>query len=77
VFETVQATGQPKKPELIEAFNASVRDFNRAVFAEDKDICEAVQMGIAESSARGALGDAERRVWDFQANYMRFMETSA
>jgi len=51
--------------------NKSVIDFNRAVFNEDKEICEQVQRGTAETALTGILSDEELRVGDFQTHYMR------
>lgn len=55
----------------VEAMNKSVVDFNRAVFSEDKEICEQVQRGTAETALTGILSDEELRVGDFQSHYMR------
>ena len=54
--------------------NDSVVRFNRAVFAEDKSICEAVQRGIGNAFGAGQLSDEELRVAHFQRCYSKMME---
>ena len=54
--------------------NDSVVKFNRAVFLEDKAICEAVQRGIRNGVGTGQLSDEELRVADFQKSYAEMME---
>lgn len=51
---------------IVAAMNQSIVDFNRKVFAEDKDVCELVQKGCREAKVRGLLSDEEARVGAFQ-----------
>jgi len=74
VFQTRLGEVSPGIQTAVEAMNASVRDFNRAVFNEDKTICEQVQLGAAETGQTGILSDEEKRVGDFQTHYIRLME---
>jgi len=53
--------------------NESVVQFNRAVFLEDKAICEGVQRGIRSGVGMGQMSDEELRVVDFQNNYAEMM----
>lgn len=74
----VFATKLPGENEVREnvrtMINDSVVQFNRAVFLEDKAICEAVQRGIKNGVGAGQLSDEELRVADFQNNYTEMME---
>jgi len=54
---------------VVDAMNDSVVKFNRVVFNEDKEICEAVQLGTEESESKGILGELEKRVYEFQSAY--------
>lgn len=59
---------------IVKAFNESAVHFNRQVFAEDKQICEMAQKGIAETTrTHGVLCDEEKRVWAFEKAYMTYM----
>jgi hypothetical protein len=53
--------------------NESVVKFNRAVFLEDKTICEGVQRGVRNGLGMGQMSDEELRVADFQRNYVEMM----
>lgn len=57
--------------------NDSIVQFNRAVFLEDKAICEAVQRGVRNGIGTGQLSDEELRVANFQKNYAEMMEWSS
>lgn len=61
----------------IAALNDSVKNFNRLVFSEDKQICEQVQHGAKLTHQGGVLSDEESRVYDFQRQYARQMERQA
>jgi len=70
--------GESEVRENVRAMiNDSVVQFNRAVFLEDKAICEAVQRGIKNGVGTGQLSDEELRVADFQKNYAEMMELSS
>lgn len=74
VFQSRLDDGAQASAAAVEALNASVRDFNRSVFAEDKEICEQVQIGAAVTDQPGVLSDEELRVMDFQRHYTAWME---
>ncbi len=60
---------------LAKAFNQNAIDFNRRVFEEDKEICEAVQIGIEQiNHGKGFLSTQEERVWHFEKTYMDAMK---
>jgi len=74
VFAT-KLQGESEVRENVRAMiNDSIVEFNRAVFLEDKAICEAVQRGIKNGVGTGQLSDEELRVGDFQKNYAEMME---
>lgn len=74
VFQTKLGEISPGTQAAVEAMNQSVKDFNRAVFSEDKEVCEQVQLGASETNQPGILSDEELRVGDFQKQYNRCME---
>jgi phenylpropionate dioxygenase-like ring-hydroxylating dioxygenase large terminal subunit len=76
VFQTRLGEVSPSTQAAVDAMNVSVKDFNRAVFAEDKEICEQVQLGAAETSQTGILSDEELRVGNFQTHYLRMMSST-
>lgn len=55
-------------------YKASLRDFNRKVFDEDKEVCEYVQQGVKSSPFPGQLSEEEKRVQHFQENYLKLMQ---
>ena len=76
VFQTrLQESPTEAAQATIAALNESVKAFNRAVFSEDKEICEQVQRGARMTDKSGALSDEELRVFDFQKQYLRYMST--
>jgi len=77
VFQTRLGDVSPGTQAAVDALNQSVKDFNRAVFTEDKDVCEQVQRGATETSQAGLLSDEELRVGDFQSHYLRSMEAQS
>jgi phenylpropionate dioxygenase-like ring-hydroxylating dioxygenase large terminal subunit len=78
VFQTALAEeSSPTARSTIEALNQSVKDFNRAVFSEDKGICEQVQQGAQITNQPGLLSDEELRVYDFQKQYTIYMKDQA
>ena len=76
VFQTRLGEVAPGTQAAVDAMNVSVKDFNRAVFAEDKEICEQVQLGVAETGQTGILSDEELRVGFFQTQYLRLMDST-
>jgi len=77
VFATRVQGASRLKENLRTMINDSVVQFNRAVFLEDKAICEAVQRGIKNGTGNGQLSDEELRVADFQRNYVKMMDVPA
>ena len=75
VFQTRLGDLSPGIQAAVDAMNQSVKDFNRAVFSEDKDVCEQVQLGVAETAQTGILSDEELRVGDFQGQYMDLIKS--
>ena len=69
VFQTRLDNISEGKASVVVALNSTVKDFNRAVFSEDKDVCEQVQIGTAVTSKVGILSDEELRVHHFQQHY--------
>ena len=70
VFQTALARELPDSSKsTVDALNESVKAFNRAVFSEDKEICEQVQQGARVTNQAGVLSDEELRVYDFQKQY--------
>jgi phenylpropionate dioxygenase-like ring-hydroxylating dioxygenase large terminal subunit len=53
----------------------SAATFNRQVFAEDKEVCELMQLGIAQGSGRVVTGKYEQRVRHFQEVSAAFFDT--
>ncbi|QIL39197.1 aromatic ring-hydroxylating dioxygenase subunit alpha [Pedobacter sp. HDW13] len=72
VFITKKDSGK-EKGALEEAYENSLKDFNRTVFAEDKFICEKVQQGVKYTSYNGELSEEETRVCKFQESYKALM----
>jgi phenylpropionate dioxygenase-like ring-hydroxylating dioxygenase large terminal subunit len=77
VFATKLPGASALKENVRTMINESVVQFNRAVFLEDKDICQAVQRGIRNGIGTGQLSDEELRVADFQKNYAEIMDLPA
>lgn len=77
VYQTALGEVSEGTKTAVDAMNQSVREFNRAVFSEDKEVCEQVQRGVAEIDQPGILSDEELRVGDFQKHYLRMMEAGA
>ena len=61
---------------LLDSFMDSIKEFNGRVFEEDAEICELVQVGIAEATAPGILSDEEERVCSFQKSYLAFLSVA-
>jgi len=76
VFATKLEDSKDVKEAVRTMVNESVVEFNRAVFSEDKTICEAVQRGIRNGVGTGQLSDEELRVADFQKHYAAAMALS-
>jgi phenylpropionate dioxygenase-like ring-hydroxylating dioxygenase large terminal subunit len=77
VFSTKLHEASDLRENVRTMINDSVVQFNRAVFLEDKAICEAVQRGVKNGIGTGQLSDEELRVADFQKNYAEIMELSS
>jgi phenylpropionate dioxygenase-like ring-hydroxylating dioxygenase large terminal subunit len=73
VFVTKTDTNIENIP-LVEAYNKNLVQFNRDVFSEDKEICEAVQLGVQSSPYSGQLSKEEKRVWHFQNSVMNLLK---
>jgi len=73
VFQTKVGHSDAASAPMIEIVNHSARTFNRSVFDEDKEVCEQVQLGSAQTAQAGILSDDELRVGEFQKHYMQFM----
>jgi len=76
VFETETDSASQNTRSILELLGSSIIEFNRAVFNEDKAICEQVQLGVSETSKSGILSDEEGRVFDFQRSYMNIMNVN-
>ncbi|GAA0611103.1 aromatic ring-hydroxylating dioxygenase subunit alpha [Brevundimonas kwangchunensis] len=55
----------------------SAATFNRQVFSEDKEVCELMQLGIAEGSGRVVTGKYEQRIRHFQETMAVFCAEAA
>jgi phenylpropionate dioxygenase-like ring-hydroxylating dioxygenase large terminal subunit len=78
VFQTkIDAELTAAQGHVVTALNASVKDFNRRVFAEDKEVCEQVQLGTQQTQQTGMLSDEELRVAAFQKEYIARLESVA
>jgi phenylpropionate dioxygenase-like ring-hydroxylating dioxygenase large terminal subunit len=55
---------------VAEMFGESVAALNRQIFAEDAEVCEHLQQGVADAAAAGILSDEEERVGAFHKAYM-------
>jgi phenylpropionate dioxygenase-like ring-hydroxylating dioxygenase large terminal subunit len=73
VFATRLNAASDSTKNLRAMGNDSIVQFNRAVFEEDKTICEAVQRGIRNATGTGQLSDEELRVAHFQKSYSAFV----
>lgn len=75
VFATVLGTPpNDLTAQIAASLNQSVKEFNRAVFEEDRVICDQVQLGAQQTSKAGILSEEEKRVLAFQASYVQYME---
>ncbi|MDC3345944.1 aromatic ring-hydroxylating dioxygenase subunit alpha [Schleiferiaceae bacterium] len=63
---------EENKNALVNTYSESLIKFNRAVFNEDKEICEQVQKGVVSSNFTGQLSQEEERVCSFQKSYNDF-----
>jgi phenylpropionate dioxygenase-like ring-hydroxylating dioxygenase large terminal subunit len=73
VFQARPGEGTKVNADMMAMLNESVADFNRTVFAEDKAICEQVQLGVVETDQPGMLSYEEERVLRFQEQYVRLV----
>lgn len=73
VFQTKLEMPSTTAVEALAALCDSARQFNRAVFSEDKEVCENVQKGTSETTKNGILSDEELRVSMFQSSYLNLM----
>lgn len=75
VFSTKLANTTPEKHPVIQAFYQNAIKFNQQVFDEDKEICEAVQLGLQFSDhTSGLFSTDETRVWAFENAYMQTLK---
>jgi phenylpropionate dioxygenase-like ring-hydroxylating dioxygenase large terminal subunit len=74
VFITKVKSENDDKSALEKMYVDSLVKFNRQVFAEDKEICEKVQIGVKHSHYIGELSDEELRVCEFQKSYETIMK---
>jgi hypothetical protein len=51
-------------------FYKSVVDLNRAIFDEDRIVCEQLQLGVRDAVGTGVLSDEELRVLAFHEHYV-------
>ena len=72
VFQAAVDGDEPPSPAML-AVNDAVKIFNRSVFAEDRDVCQQVQLGVVHADKPGILSDEELRVHAFQQAYARCM----
>ena len=63
-----------KDPNITNIYKSSLKDFNRKVFEEDKEVCEYVQRGIKYSPFPGQLSEEEKRVHHFQESYLSLLQ---
>lgn len=61
---------------MLQAFNQSVKDFNRQVFEEDRSICEGVHQGAKQARGIGILSEEETRIGEFQQHYVSAIDES-
>jgi choline monooxygenase len=52
--------------QVASILGSSAASFNRQVFAEDQEVCELMQLGVAESDGRVTTGRYEQRIRHFQ-----------
>lgn len=77
VFQGRLPEGAKMSGAVLAMMNSSVAEFNRTVFAEDKTICEQVQLGVAEAEQPGMLSYEEERVLRFQEAYAAYVPGAA
>ncbi len=70
---TTRKNEEKKTSAVEEAYENSLKDFNRKVFAEDKFICEKVQIGVRSAPYSGELSEEEMRVCKFQQSYYNLL----
>ena len=60
---------------LFEMNSESTADLTRTIWAEDKPICEQVQLGISSigNDREGLFSREEQRIYEFQKTYINFM----
>lgn len=64
-------------PQVKVILGDSAAVFNRQVFAEDKEVCELMQLGITQGSGRVVTGKYEQRVRHFQEVAAAFFDGTA
>jgi phenylpropionate dioxygenase-like ring-hydroxylating dioxygenase large terminal subunit len=71
LYETNLGEGESLSEAISEVVNFSSIEFTRTTLAEDREICENVQLGMEQSNAsKGVLNSSEIRIWEFQKAYM-------
>lgn len=73
VFITKAFSEKTEKSSIQSMYEKSLKEFNRRVFDEDKQICEKVQIGVRYSSYDGELSEEEQRVCEFQKAYIAYL----
>ena len=73
IFQPRSADGGRVNAAMLEVMNRSSADFARQVFEEDRVVCRAAQLGLAETDKPGILSYEEERVWRFQEAYVAAM----
>lgn len=77
LYETNLGEGKLLEENISEVIKYSSIEFTRTTLAEDKEICENVQMGVQQTSnEKGVLNSLETRIWDFQEAYQNLMTAS-
>jgi phenylpropionate dioxygenase-like ring-hydroxylating dioxygenase large terminal subunit len=69
VFSTRLTAPSPALENVLPIFHKSVVDLNRAIFEEDRIVCEHLQMGVRDAVGTGVLSDEELRVAAFHRHY--------
>jgi phenylpropionate dioxygenase-like ring-hydroxylating dioxygenase large terminal subunit len=73
-FTSYVFLSKPKKESgIYDMYKQSLVQFNRQVFDEDTVICEEVQKGVIVTDKQGVLSLEEKRVHEFQLQYINDM----
>jgi phenylpropionate dioxygenase-like ring-hydroxylating dioxygenase large terminal subunit len=77
VFGTKLEAPPPSAEVVLPMFHKSVVDLNRAIFDEDRIVCEQLQLGVRDAVGTGVLSDEELRVAAFHRAYLDTMHELA